>query len=128
MLLGEQQHLRAGRLRYGVLPIEAAAVQRAILARAADADWQVRARLAECLRWFVLDPEATRTATGLLADPHWLVRGLAVRLLADQHREKFLPVLEKIAQDDADEWVRRMARALIDRMRPASQPAGVPGE
>lgn len=123
MLLAERQHLDAGRLRYTALPIDKAAVENAILARAADADWQVRARLTECMRWFVLDDQATRAATRLLGDEHWLVRGLAMRMLADQHREKFVPVLTQMAERDADEWVRFLASALAERLGPATQPA-----
>lgn len=119
MLLAEHQHLQAGRLRYSVQRIDADAVQRAVLARGADADWQVRARLAECLRWFILDTAATQAATKLLADQHWLVRGLTLRLLADQHREKSRPVLDAAARSDPDAWVRAMAESLQERM-PAS--------
>jgi hypothetical protein len=126
MLLAEHQHLAAGRLRYSAQPIDAPLVQRAILARAEDADWQVRARLAECMRWFSLDSAATQTATRLLSDAHWLVRGLAVRMLADQHREKFLPVLQRMAESDTDEWVRGIAAALAERITTATQPAGTP--
>jgi hypothetical protein len=123
MLLAERQHLDAGRLRYSAQPIDAAQVQNAILARTADADWLVRARLTECLRWFLLDAQATQAATGLLGDEHWLVRGLALRMLADQHREKFLPVLTRTVGSDPDEWVRTMAATLAERMAPATQPA-----
>lgn len=123
MLLAERQHLDAGRLRYHAQPIDAALVENAILARTGDTDWQVRARLTECMRWFLLDAPATQAATRLLSDDHWLVRGLALRMLADQHREKFLPVLRRVAESDADEWVRTMAAALVERMTPATQPA-----
>jgi hypothetical protein len=78
------------------------------------------------MRWFVLDRAATQTATGLLNDGHWLVRGLALRLLADQHREKSLPMLKQVAQSDSEEWVRRMAQALAERLAPATQPAAGP--
>lgn len=124
MLLAEHQHIAAGRLRYSARRIDAPLVQRAILARANDSDWQVRAHLAECMRWFTLDSGATQTATRLLSDAHWLVRGLAVRMLADQHREKFLPVLQRTAESDPDEWVRGMAGALAERLTTATQPAG----
>lgn len=124
MLLAEQQHLAAGRLRYSARRIDPASIQQAVLARATDADWQVRARLAECMRWFALDKAATQAATGLLNDGHWLVRGLALRLLADQHREKSLPILRSMAESDPDEWVKQMARALAERLTPAAtQPA-----
>lgn len=125
MLLAEHQHLAAGRLRYSAYPIDAAAVEAAILARAADPDWRVRARLAETMRWFGLTTPATQTATRLLTDSHWLVRGLAIRMLADQHREKARPVLERTAENDADEWVRSLAAALLQRMMPTTQPGEV---
>ncbi len=125
MLAGERQHLQAGRLTYRARRIEEAAVRAAIRARAADDRWEVRARLAECLRWFVLDEQDTRAATGLLSDPHWLVRGLTMRALAEQHRERFLPVLNRAAEADPDAWVRRMADALA-RRRAAAPPQTAP--
>ncbi len=118
MLLAESQHLAAGRLRYSARPVDAGAIQSAVLSRSEDADWQVRARLCECLRWFSLDDAASRTAIGLAGDAHWLVRGLALRSLADHHRDRFdavRPILERCAAKDEDAWVRRMARALLDR-------------
>ena len=123
MLLAERQHLDAGRLRYTAERVDPAMLQTAVLARAADPDWQVRARLTECMRWFLLDATATQAATQLLSDENWLVRGLALRMLADQHREKFLPVLRRVAQSDGDEWVRGMAAALAERLAPTTQPA-----
>jgi hypothetical protein len=123
MLLAERQHLDAGRLRYGGEHVDAAMLQTAILARVADTDWQVRARLTECMRWFLLDASATQAAMRLLSDEHWLVRGLALRMLADQHRGKFLPVLQRTAESDGDEWVRGMAAALAERLAPTTQPA-----
>lgn len=125
MLLAEHQHILAGRLKYSVRAIDPTTVQAAILARGADADWRVRARLAECMRWFVLDQAATREATKLLSDPHWLVRGLTMRALADHYGAKFAAgVLSKAAQQDPDEWVRRLAAALNERISlTATQPA-----
>ncbi len=128
MLLAEQQHVQAGRLRYPVRDIDITAVQAAILARAGDPDWQVRARWAEVIRWFTLDKSATNTATSLLSsDPHWLVRGLILRALADQYGARFQSVLAKAAQADPDEWVRKLAAALQQRTaNAATQPASAP--
>jgi tetratricopeptide (TPR) repeat protein len=127
MLLAEHQHLKAGRLSYRARPIDAAAVESAILGRLADEDYRVRARLAECLRWFVLSPEANTAATRLLRDPHWLVRGLTLRALADHHGTKVQNILEAYAKADPDEWPRRLASALLARMAPATRPAnGIP--
>ncbi|GMU23874.1 MAG: hypothetical protein AMXMBFR13_39520 [Phycisphaerae bacterium] len=122
MLLAESQHLTAGRLRYSARRIDPAPVQTAVLARVSDPDWQVRVRLAETMRWFILDASATQAATRLLSDPHWLVRGLALRMLADQHSDRFRPVLERAASSDADEWVRRMASSLAERLGPTTRP------
>lgn len=129
MLLAEHQHLKAKRLDYAARPIDAAAVQAAILSMAGDPDWHVRARLAEVLRWFGLDSKAVQVATRLLSDPHWLVRGLAMRALADHRGAEFQSVLSHAAQADPDPWVRRLTAALNDRIAiaaattAASQPA-----
>lgn len=120
MLLAEHQHLAAGRLDYPVRPVDAAAVQAAVLSRVADADWQVRARLAETLRWFALDKQATEKAMALLSDPHWLVRGLTFRALADHYGAKFQNVLARAATADPDPWVRRLAAALSARITAAA--------
>jgi tetratricopeptide (TPR) repeat protein len=122
MLLAEQQHLAAGTLKYSARPIDAAGVQAAVLGMAADPDWHVRARLAECLRWFGLNKAAINTANGLLNDSHWLVRGLAMRTLADHYGPKAQPVLAQAAQADPDEWVRRLTAALNARITAASAP------
>jgi len=123
MLLAEHQHLAAGRLRYAARPIDANAVQAAVLAMANDGEWYVRARLAEAMRGFALDDATMPTAMKLLNDSHWLVRSLARRLLADQHGNKFQKVLESTAQSDPDDWARRFAEILLERQRQAEAAA-----
>ncbi|MCL2330874.1 MAG: HEAT repeat domain-containing protein, partial [Phycisphaerae bacterium] len=141
MLLAEAQHIAAGRLKYAARPINVPTAQSTVLSRIDDPDWQVRANLAECLRWFELTPEVTDTALRMLNDQHWLVRGLTLRALADHHGAKFQSVLVKASQSDPDEWVRRLATALNVRIvnaaatqqaatqtatQPATQPAPMP--
>ncbi|HOM51759.1 MAG TPA: HEAT repeat domain-containing protein [Phycisphaerae bacterium] len=121
-LLAEHQHVAAGRLKYSARPIDAAALQAAILGMASDSDWHVRARLAECLRWFGLNKAAVDTVNALLNDSHWLVRGLAMRTLADHYGPKAQPVLSQAAQADPDEWVRHLAAALNARIAAAAAP------
>jgi HEAT repeat protein len=72
----------------------------------------------------VLDQAGRAVGAKLLRDEHWLVRGLALRMLADQYRERVGNVLERYAKDDPEQWVRRMAAALLARMRASSRPAG----
>jgi hypothetical protein len=55
--------------------------------------------------------------TKLLADKHWLVRGLTLRTLTDQYGQKVNKVLERYAEADPDEWVKNMAHALLDRIK-----------
>lgn len=128
MLIAEQQHLAGGRLQYSARRIDAPAVQAAVLSMAADPEWYVRARLAEALRWFSLDKTATNTATALLSDPHWLVRGVAMRTLADHYGAKFSPVLAKAAQADPDEWVRRLCGMLNTRVQNSAEAATQPAQ
>lgn len=128
MLLAEHQHLQARRLKYDARPIDTTAVQQALLARGQDDDWRVRARLAEAMRWFVLDKTANNAAARLLSDPHWLVRGLAMRMLADHHAGKIeTKVLRPFAERDADPWVRRMGRTLLQRLQTRRRPTTAPG-
>ena len=116
MLLGEQQHLAAGRLQYSAQPIDVPMVRTALIARASDTDWRVRARLAEAMRWFVVDSVAMQGAMKLINDQHWLVRGLARRMLVEQFAAKFESVLEGSAASDPDPWVRRFSKALLGRL------------
>ncbi|NLX14549.1 MAG: hypothetical protein GXY44_12980 [Phycisphaerales bacterium] len=115
MLLAEQQHLAAGRLNYKAARLDMPALQSAILGALRDREWSVRARVTESLRWFVLDEAGTRQAMELLNDEHWLVRGLAMRMLTDHFADKFLPVLERYAESDSDPWCREFAAALHKR-------------
>jgi len=115
MLLAEHQHITARRLAHRARPINADLVQAAVLARANDDNWQVRARLAETMRWFVLDNKATNVGAKLLSDKNWLVRGLTLRMLTDHYGQNFKNVLERYARADSDQWVRNLAKSLLAR-------------
>jgi tetratricopeptide (TPR) repeat protein len=129
MWFAEHQGLAAGRLAYKAEPIDEAAVRAAVIARFGDPAWEVRAHLAEALRWILLDNEMARHASALLRDPHWAVRMLAVRMFADQQGAAFDKVAAYYADHDSDELVRTVARALRTRWAAATQPATTePGE
>lgn len=118
--------MQAGRLQYDHIAIDAKAATAAVVERFADPSWLVRAHLAESLRWVVLDGDLAQAASGLINDPHWLVRMLAMRCFADHHGEKFDKVIVHYADSDSDALVRRVCHALRQRWatsRPASRPA-----
>ncbi len=126
MLIAERQHLDAGRLGYSVPRVDAQALLATLLQRTGDDAWEIRARLAECLRWFTLEAGGRAAAATLLRDPHWLVRGLTLRAIVDHDGEKFRPVLEQFARAEPDPWVRRLASALIQRLDLAASVASQP--
>ncbi len=127
MLMAESQHLAANRLNYAVPRIDMPVARDAFLARTRDADWRVRARAAEAMRWFVLDKTANQAAARLLNDPHWCVRGLIMRTLTDHHGERFRPVLANRADAETHDWPKHMARALLTRLDQQQQ-ASLPDE
>jgi len=126
MWLAEQEHLRAGRLRYPTQAVNLDGLRSGIQERFADPAWPVRARLAEALRWVTLDKEWARLASGMLSDPEWLVRMLAVRLFADHQKAAFDKVAAFYAQNDPDACVRTMAAAVRERWAPQTPPASQP--
>jgi len=123
MLLGEHQHLAAGRLTYPAPAIDAETVRAALTERTDDPDWRVRARLAEAMRWFVLDESTMPAAMQLVDDEHWLVRGLSRRMLIEQTGQDGKAVLRRSTETDPDPWVRRMSTALLGRLALATAAA-----
>lgn len=123
MWLAEQEHLRAGRLKYEARPVNADVLRPAVQERFADPAWEVRAHLAETLRWVTLDAALTQSAAGMLSDSDWLVRMLTVRLFADHQKATFDKVAAYYAESDPDALVRATAAAVRHRWAPATQPA-----
>ena len=128
MFLAEHHHVQAGKLRHPVKGISAGKVMQALLARSADESWVVRARLAEAMRWIVLDRDGTRVGAKLAGDKHWLVRGVALRMLADHYGGKVREILQRFADEDPDAWVRGVAEALLKRLERLEQEAASANE
>lgn len=113
MLLAEAENIEAGRLEYRARPIDSAVVLEAVLECGGDRDWRVRARLANCMRWFAPEDRARQLSARLVADPHWLVRGLALNMLAGHYGSQLVPTLQRLRDQDADAWVRDLCGALL---------------
>jgi tetratricopeptide (TPR) repeat protein len=80
----------------------------------ADSDWRVRARALVGAGWSKLEDRTTNAAAQAVRDKDSpVVKMLAVRLFAQQHGEKFRPVLEQLSKTDPSRCVRIMARSYL---------------
>lgn len=87
--------------------------------------WEVRVRVLDAMQLIGLGQQLVATAAKSLAHNHWLVRLMAVRLLARQG-PAFLDTARRMASEDADELVRDLAQSYVDRWSrdaAGSQPA-----
>jgi hypothetical protein len=124
-LIGEQQRARWKRLEYRPTRLPTEKLTRALLAVLERGEWEVRARGLATLWLMGLDRAMLEAVAGNLDHPHWLVRLLALRVLARQGAS-FAERAAALAESDPDELVRRLARSYVDKWRmPAasSQPA-----
>lgn len=121
-VLGEQQRAARNLLNYTPARVPTDRIRTALLAALSAEAWELRARTLESLHVAGLDAELLDAVRACLEHSHWLVRMMAVRLLARQGTA-FLGTAERIAQDDDDELVRDLARSYVLRWQtPASAP------
>jgi len=121
-LLGEAQRHRRSPLNYRPEPLPEDRVHQALLAALSSESWELRARTLDALQVAGLDAALVAAVQENLKHPHWLVRLLALRLLARQG-EAFAATARRIVTEDEDELVRAAARStLMSWERPASQP------
>ncbi len=94
------------------LPVEA--LSTALAGLLADPDWRVRARALVGAGWSPLDGRTTNAAAQAVRDPESpVVKMLAVRLFAQQHGEKFQPVLQQLGRGDPSRCVRIMSLSFL---------------
>ena len=113
-LLGERQRADRGQLSYRPQPVSLERIQAALLGALESESWETRARALDALQVAGLDRAFVTAAESCLEHPHWLVRMMAVRLLARQGKD-FADTARRIAEQDADELVRAMAQSYVDR-------------
>lgn len=122
-LLGEAQRAERERLSYSPTVIPADRVRAALLGALNSDSWELRARTLEALLVCGLDGDFVRAAEACLKHPNWVVRMMALRLLARQGTA-FLDTAKRLAADDPDDLVRDLARSYVLRWSAsASQPA-----
>jgi tetratricopeptide (TPR) repeat protein len=124
-LLGEQQRAELKRLNYEPGPVPADQLRAALLTLLGDNSWELRVRTLDSLQLVGLDRAMTDAVERCLEHPHWLVRLMAVRVLARQGRP-FVDRAQTIAHDDADELVRAMAQCMLTKLTQAPPPTVQP--
>jgi len=113
-LLGEQQRGEAGRIGYRVPRLATDRLTETLAAALHHADWQRRAATLDALQSAGLDATLYAAAERCLGDEHWLVRMMALRLLARQG-DRMLERAKAIAAAAPAARVRRLARSAVVR-------------
>ncbi|MBK8913831.1 MAG: hypothetical protein IPM64_04370 [Phycisphaerales bacterium] len=127
-LLGERHRAELGQLAYRPSPIPADRIYQALSSSLAAEAWETRVRTLHALSFAGLDANLVREVQARLDDPNWLVRLMALRLLARQG-DSLAPVCRRLAIEDTEELVRTLAQAHLDAWGiapPQSQPTFVP--
>lgn len=102
-------------------------LRRRLLQSLQGAAWETRVLVLDALTAAGLDAGLISAANECMRHEHWLVRLMAVRLLARQG-EAFAETAARVAAEDADELVRELAASYCERWQtsPQSGPAAVP--
>ncbi len=121
-ILSEQQRAARRELGYTPARVPLERIRTALLAALSAEAWELRARTLESLYVAGLDAELMEAVRACLEHPHWLVRMMAVRLLARQGKA-FLESAARIAERDEDGLVRDLARSYVLRWQtPTTMP------
>lgn len=122
-LWGERQRAERGALNYRPEPVPTDRLREALLNLLDSPSWELRVRTLAALDPVGLDRGMAAAVERCAEHPHWLVRLMAVRVLARQG-EAFADRAARIAQTDADELVRDFAGSC--RQRSAGTAASAP--
>lgn len=128
-LLSESQRAARGEVGYRPDPIPTRRVRLMLAAALRAAHWETRVRALDAVQLIGFDRPTLDAATSSLSHGHWLVRLMAVRLLAERRGKSFAADAARLAADDPDTMVRDMAAAYLiqwNLSQPASQPASAP--
>ena len=111
-LLGEQQRAARQPPGYAPTPIAAERVQAVLRDALAAPAWETRARTLDALMVAGLDRTLLDAVQANATHPEWVVRLLALRVLARQG-PVFVDAAREIARTDADELVRALATSYV---------------
>lgn len=111
-LLSESQRAAREQLDYEPAPVSADRLYHELLTALAANDWETRARTLDALQIVGLDVAMLRAVRQCAEHPHWLVRLMAIRLLARQGASEAAP-FARIADQDKDALVRDLAQSYL---------------
>ncbi len=113
-LLGEAQRARIKAPNYHPASVPTDRLEAALLNLLGSESWELRVRTLDALQIAGLDRRMVDAAEACLKHEHWLVRLMALRLLARQGAA-FAPRAEALAKDDPDELVRALAQSYVSK-------------
>jgi len=113
-LLGEAQRARIKPPNYQPATVPTERLAAALVNLLASESWELRVRTLDALQVAGLDRRMVDAAEACLKHDHWLVRLMALRLLARQGAA-FAPRAEALAKDDPDELVRALAESYAKK-------------
>lgn len=123
-LLGEQQRLSRKTTPRGWTRLNTDGFQKALRVGLTAPGWELRVRALDAIQAAGLDAAMLERVEENLRHEHWLVRFLAIRVMARQG-PSFAPTASRMAREDPDELVRLLARSYEARWQtaaPATRP------
>lgn len=121
-LLGERQRINVKKASYEPAPVPVDRLRVVLLSMLDSDSWELRVRTLDALQIVGLDQAMVDAVARCLDHPHWLVRLMAVRVLARQG-PTFAERAASIARNDEDELVRALAESYVTKWtQPTSQP------
>jgi hypothetical protein len=112
-LVGERQRADLGRLGYKPEPVPVERIEQALLAALESDSAELRARALDTLQTAGLNERLLTAVQTCLTHPDWLVRLMAVRLVGERKAPQVETRLRELADQDADELVRALARSYL---------------
>jgi hypothetical protein len=120
-LWGESQQAALKRLNYEPQPVPDARIRGVFIDLLASEDWETRVHALDGLQLVGLDRELVDMANACLQHPHWLVRLMALRVLARQG-PAFADQAASLARNDPDECVRLLAESCVEQWGGSTAP------
>ena len=113
-LIGETEQADLKRLSYKPAAIPADRIRSTIRSLLTADSWELRARTLDSIQLIGLDRRMMTAVENCLAHDHWLVRFMALRVMARQG-DSAATSFANLAKSDPDEQVRELAQSYLAR-------------